>query len=316
LTLVGKKPTAYIDDKRTDPSSKKGKEINTHSLTLVGKKPTAYIDDKRTDPSSKKGKEINTHKTTVVQNKLLNPPQLYAPRGTKPSEYLPVTLKFFEDFKFQLKMAQSNCVSFVPWSLPAKTRKEDNYTERKSSSSLVLSPPIKHSQQRKKRQQEAMNLSPVQDWGHYIYNSDDQKLFNDSDYDIDPRPSQPASTFDCRQPPSTLDDTTDTVAASNKKSDKPTGVVSPHRRDISIDISSSDDSDTSSVITKKRRKPVGRRLMADITGDIAPTPEADGDQLSLTPSYSRTTLQPLSPLQLSPPQSPVRFSQEAEDTRG
>ena len=301
------------------------------SLTLGGKKPTAHVEGKRTEASPKEGREIQVHKTTIVKDKSLDPlnqlktrPQLYTPRGTKPSECLPVIVKFFEDFKLQLRMAQSTRVSFVPWSPPLTNcttknwqSRGDQYTERsvsKSSSVLVLSPPIKQSQQRKQEIVETVDVSPTQDWGRYVYDSDDQKLFNDSDYDVDPRSSQPGSTFNCRQTPLPLDDITDTVAASNsinRSPDKPTGVVSPHIRDISIDISSSD-SELSSVIAKNRRKrkPVGARLVADSSGDIAATPEADNDRFSLTPSFSRAPLHPLSS------QSPSQNSREPVDRQG
>jgi len=275
------------------------------SLCLSGKKPTAHGEGKSSEALANKGRE--TQKTTITKDKsktLLDPcPQLYAPRGTKPSEYLPVIVKFFEDFKLQLRMAQSTRVSFVPWSPPLTNctknwqSREDCYTERgynKSSSTLVLSPPIKQSRQRK-QQQEIMDLSPAQDWGHYVYDSDDKKLFNDSDFDIDPRSSQPTSTFNCRQTPPLLDDITDTVAASNKGPEKPKGLVSPHIRNISIDISSSD-SESSSIVAKQRRKrkPLGARVMADSSGDIAATPDADNDRLSLTPLFSRARGHPLS----------------------
>jgi len=268
------------------------------SLLLSGKKPTTHV---RSEALANKERE--TQKTTIAKDKsktLLDPcPQLYAPRGTKPSEYLPVIVKFFEDFKLQLRMAQSSRVSFVPWSSPPANctknwrSREDHYTERgyKSSSTLVLSPPLKQSRQRK-QQEEIMDLSPAQGWDHYVYDSDDKKLFNDSDFDIDPRSSQPTSTFNCCQTPPLLDDITDIVAASNKSPDEPKEPVSPHIRDISIDISSSD-SESSSVVAKQRRKrkPFGVRVMADSSGDIAATPDADNDR---TPLFSRAHDHPLS----------------------
>jgi len=279
-----------------------------YSLTLSGKKSKAHDECKSSKPSAKK--EIKTTITKDKSKTLLDPcPQLYAPRGTKPSKYLPVIIKFFEDFKLQLRVAQSTCVPYVPWSPPLANcakrwqGREDRYSDRESSSTLVLSPPVKQSQQRK--QQEMVDLSPAQDWGHYVYNSDDQNLFNDSDHDFDSRSSQPASTFNCHQTPPLLDDITDTIAASNRSPFKPTVPVSPHIRDISIDISSSD-SEFSPIVAKqrKKRKPLGARVMADSSEDIVVTPEADNDRLSLTPSFSRTPVHPLSS------QSPSQGSRE------
>ena len=192
-------------------------------------------------------------------------PSLYPPHGTSACDYIPVIVRFFEDLKLQLRMAQSHCVTFIPWSSPVTTsRKEwladqdDTAIEKCSttSSPLTLTLPANPTTkpQRKKEaktRKETVKVDSLWDWSHQNFDNDD-RLFYDSDSNVDPVTSQVTNALD-QTPPCA---TTTTILHKHVEQ------LSPLNNDISIDINSSN-SNASSVIYpgRRKRKLLGRNIV-------------------------------------------------------
>ena len=228
---------------------------------------------RETTAKTPKGKGKKSSKDTSKFH-LKKCPSLYAPRGTSACDYLPVIVRFFEDFKLQLKMAQNQCVTFVPWSRPLTSSKrdwkadkdDDKSTTNKSSVpalpltlTLPVNSTVKEQQKETRSKKETVEVDSLWQWDYHGFDSDDQRLFYDSDPNIDPKTSQ-TDTFDQTPPHPTA------TVTLNKHIEN----LSPLNKDISIDISSSN-SNVSSVIHPGRRKRKGRRVIgssdATVTGD-------------------------------------------------
>lgn len=241
----------------------------------------------RPKPLEAKGKETakitkgrETAKITKNKNKMSLPgapqhhlkkcPTLYAPHDTNACDYLPIILRFFEDFKLQLQMAQKECVTFVPWSAPLTTSKKDwqvekdddksvtNKTALPLTLSLPSSPAVKQRQKETKSKKETVEVDSLWDWDCHAFDSDDQRLFYDSDQNVDPKSSQATSSLVHTPPHSPT-----TTPPSKHKAKS-----SPLDNNISIDISSSN-SNASSIIHhgRRKRKLLGRKIMgsSDVT---------------------------------------------------
>lgn len=217
-------------------------------------------------------------------------PSLYAPHGTNAHDYLPVILRFFEDFKLHLRMAQNECVTFIPWSPPVTSSKKDWQASTDDSRSITdkttleLSLPHHNSpavrqQQRMKSRKETVNVDSLWGWDSCAFDNDDQRLFYDSDQNVDRKSSQEAISLD-----STLRYSEIATPPIKHVEKSP-----PSNRDISIDISSSN-SNTSSIIHHRRRKRklLGRKIIGN--SDITPTGSKQsnsGSTQSLTSSLPR-----------------------------
>ena len=213
---------------------------------------------------SSKGKGTKLSPDTPKRH-LKKCPSLYAPHGTSACDYIPVIVRFFEDFKLQLQMAQSHCVTCIPWSSPVSTSRkewladqEDTAIEKCSttSSPLTLTLPANPTArpQRKKEakmRKEMVEIDSLWDWSHHNFDSDDQRLFYDSDSN-NPVTSQVTNTLDQTSPHAT------TTTILHKHVEQ----LSPLNKDISIEINSSN-SNSSSVIYpgRRKRKLLGRRIV-------------------------------------------------------
>lgn len=194
-------------------------------------------------------------------------PSLYAPHGTNPCDYVSVIIQLFEDFKLQLRMAQNDCVTFIPWSNPITTSKKDWQADRddnkladinssRTAQPLVLSVPHSRTvtqRQKEKSKKEVVEIDTLWDCA---FDSDDQRLFYDSDLNVDPQSSQITASLD-QTPP---------LDASALSPSKDMERLSPLNKDIGIDITSSN---ASSIINhgRKKRKLLGRKIMgsSDVT---------------------------------------------------
>ena len=209
---------------------------------------------------------------------------MYAPRGTNARDYLPVILHVFEEFKRQLKMAQSECVTFIPWSAPFTTSKKDwqgNRDDGKSStneasSPLILSPPcspaVKQQQKVTKTAKETVEADSLWDW-NCAFDSDDQRLFYDSDHNVDPKSSQAMT------PPQVT-----TTSPLHKLVEK----SPPVNKDISIDISSGN-SDASSIIHhgRRKRKRLSRKIVGSSDVTLTGSKQSSSSRPSVTSSLPR-----------------------------
>ena len=260
------------------------------------------------DGGTKKAKQLKTEgretivKTTKGKGKkssqdtskchLKKCPSLYAPRGTSACDYLPVIVRFFEDFKLQLQMAQNQCATFVPWSRPVTSSKKDwkadkddgKSTINKSSITalpLTLTVPVnsavKEQQKEMKTKKETVEVDSLWQWDYHGFDSDDQRLF----YDSDPITSLTTNTLDQTPPRPTT-----TVTPSKHVEN-----LSPLHKDISIDISSSN-SNVSSVIHpgRRKRKLLGRRIMGSSDATLT------GDKQSINSKQSFTSSLPRAPV--------------------
>ena len=243
---------------------------------------------------AKLAKRRKTVKTTKEKSKMSSPdiaqchvnkcPSMYAPRGTNARDYLPVILRVFEEFKRQLKMAQSECVTFIPWSAPLTSSKKDwqsNIDDGKSStnkpsSPLALSSPyspvVKQQQKETKGTKETVEADSLWNW-NCAFDSDDQRLFYDSDYNVDPKSSQETT------PPQVT--TTSPLRELVEQSPS-------LNKDISINISSSN-SNASSVIHhgRRKRKLLGRKIVGSSEASFTGTKQSSNSRPSWTSSLPR-----------------------------
>ena len=226
-------------------------------------------------------------------------PSLYAPRGTSARDYLPVIVRFFEDFKLQLQMAQNQCITFVPRSNPVTTSKrqwqadkdDGKSTINKSGSTslpLTLTLPCNSTvkEQPKETRSKKATVEEVVDslwqWDCHGFDSDDQRLFYDSDPNIDPKTSQTTNnTLDQTPPRATA------IVTSSKHMEN----LSPFNKDISIDISSSN-SNESSVIQPGRRKRrlLGRRIAGSSDATLTGDKQCHSSRQSFTSSLPRPSV--------------------------
>lgn len=220
-------------------------------------------------------------------------PSLYTPHGTDPHVYYPIIVRFFEDFKLQLKMAQSKCVTFVSWPHPVTSSKKDWQADKDTTPStnttlpLVLSvphsPTVIQQQKETKDKREVMEVDSLWNWDCNAFDSD-QRLFYDSDQNgenADPKSSQTRTGFDYQTPPHSV-----TTVPPENPMDKP----SPLKNDFSIHISSSN-SNASSIIhhgRRKRRKLLSRKIMG--SSDVTTTADKGSisNRQTLTSSLPRT----------------------------
>ena len=240
---------------------------------------------RETTAKTPKGKGNKSSSKDISKFHLKKCPSLYAPHGTNPCEYYPVIVRFFEDFKLQLRMAQNQCVTFVPWSCPLTTSKrdwkdkdDDKYTTNKSDPALPLTLTlpvnsiVKEQQKETKSKKETVEVDSLWQWDYHDFDSDDQRLF----YDSDPKMSQTTDSPDQTPPP---------------LPSKHTENLSPLNKDISIDISSSN-SNVSSVIQpgRRKRKLLGRRIVgssdATLTGDKQSSSRQSLTSLSRAPVHN------------------------------
>ena len=209
---------------------------------------------------------------------------MYAPRGTNARDYLPVILRVFEEFKRQLKMAQSECVTFIPWSAPFTTSKKDwqvnkddgKSSANKASSPLVLSSPcspaVERQQKVTKSAKETVEADSLWNWD-CAFDSDDQRLFYDSDRNVDPKSSQATA------PPQVT--TTSPICELVEQS-------TPVNKDISIDISSSN-SNASSIIHhgRRKRKQLSRKIVGSSDVTFTGSKQSSSSRQSVTSSLPR-----------------------------
>jgi len=226
----------------------------------------------------------------VPQCHLKKCPSLYAPRGTNARDYYPIIVRFFKDFKLQLKMAQSKCVTFVSWSHPVTSSKKDWQEDKDATPSktnhskttlpLMLSVPhsstvIQQQKEAKKNKKEVMEVDSLWNWDCHAFDSDDQRLFYDSDQNVDPKSSQATTSFDHQTPPHSV----------TAPADKP----SPLNNDVSIHISSSN-SNASSMIhhgRRKKRKLLSRRIKDSSDVIAATDKESNTSRQTLASSFPR-----------------------------
>lgn len=249
------------------------------------------IKERETTAKTPKGKGKKLFQDTSKCH-LKKCPPLYAPHGTNPCDYSPVIVRFFEDFKRQLRMAQNQCVTFVPWSPPLTSSKkdwkadkdDDKSTTSKSSVpalpltlTLPVNSTVKEQQKETRNKKETVEVDSLWQWDYHGFDSDDQRLFYDSDPNIDPKTSQTMDSPDQTPPCPT---TTVTISEHMEN-------LSPLNKDISIDISSSN-SNVSSVIqpSRRKRKLLGRRIIGSSDATLTEDKQSSSRQ-SLTSSLPR-----------------------------
>ena len=244
-----------------------------------------------------KAKKDKPSLSETPQYQLKKCPSLYAPHGTDPCDYLPVVVRFFEDFKFQLRMAQDKCITFVSWSHPVTSSKKDWQAVKDAGKSpangsdvsgdklpLMLSVPhsssaVKQQHKEAKSGKDVMEVDLLFDWDCHAFDSDDQRLFHDSD---DPNVDQ-------SKPSQTIDTSNQTPPRSMPAATSPSEHVEKMSPDISIDISSSSNSNTSSVIHhgRRKRKLLGRKILGSSDVTVTGSKQSSSSRQSLTASLPR-----------------------------